>query len=231
VHDLPDDAIARALGTSSDWQGRRLTTGAKIVDGHLPTPDEQRADLAKLIDRMPSDQRARAREQLANAKFSDQSRMLDDRRLDTPKDMPNLCSDGALAKVPLSELPTDPAQLGALLIDAHRDGRWTPGGSWQPLESDVKYDVLRDILLLLTEANATPAQRAALITVLRNYEGVAPLESVQDHRDRPGRGVDIPTGRATVRVIFSPDTSELLEWSEPGEVHTYLRFDHVANLP
>jgi hypothetical protein len=78
VHDLPDDAIARALGTSSDWQGRRLTTGAKIVDGHLPTPDEQRADLAKLIDRMPSDQRARAREQLANAKFSDQSRMLDD---------------------------------------------------------------------------------------------------------------------------------------------------------
>jgi hypothetical protein len=28
-----------------------------------------------------------------------------------------------------------------------------------------------------------------------------------------------PGGRATVRVIFAPDTSELLEWSEPGEVH------------
>ena len=53
---------------------------------------------------------------------------------------------------------------------------------------------------------------------------------MKDHRGREGRGVDIPTGRRTVRVIFSPDTSELLEWSEPGEVHTYLKFGHVANI-
>jgi hypothetical protein len=145
--------------------------------------------------------------------------------------MPNLYGDGALAKVPLSKLPTDPAQLGALLIDAHRDGRWTPGGSWQPLQSNVKYDVLRDILLLLTEANATPAQRSALIAVLRNYEGVTPLQDVKDQRGRLGNGVDIPTGRATVRVLFSPTTSELLEWSEPGEIHTYLRFGHVLAPP
>jgi hypothetical protein len=145
--------------TSSDWQGLRVTKDARIVAGHLPTPDEQRADWEK--------------------------------------------------------------------IDAHRDGRWTPGGSWRPLESTVKYDVLRDVLLLLTEANATPAQRAALIAVLRNYEGVTPLEHAQDHRGRTGNGVDIPTGRATVRVLFSPTTSELLEWSEPGEVHTYLSFGHV----
>ena len=51
--------------------------------------------------------------------------------------MPNLYGDGPLAKVPLSELPTDPQQLGTLLIEAHQDGRWTPGGSWNPLpESD-----------------------------------------------------------------------------------------------
>jgi hypothetical protein len=217
--------------TGSDWQGVRITTGAHLTAGHLPTPEEQRADWMKTIERMPEAQRAKARAQLAKARFGDQSRMLRDQRIDTPDDMPNLYGDGPLAKVPLSELPTDPAQLGALLIDAHKDGRWTPGGSWNPLAEKVKYDVLRDILLLLTEANATPAQRAALIAVLRNYDGVTPLEAVQDHRGRTGRGVDIPTGRGTVRVIFKPDTSELLEWSEPGEIHTYLGLDHVAALP
>ena len=135
---------------------------------------------------------------------------------------------GALYKVPLDQLPTDPEQLGTLLLQAHEDGRWTPGGSWNPLPSGVKYDVLRDLLILLTDANATSQQRAALITVLTEYDGVRPLESVKDHRGRTGRGVDIPTGRDTVRVIFSPETSELLEWSEPGEVHTYVRFGHVA---
>ncbi len=59
--------------------------------------------------------------------------MLRDQRIGTPRDMPNLYGDGALAEVPLSELPTDPQQLGALLIEAHKDGRWTPGGSWHPL--------------------------------------------------------------------------------------------------
>jgi hypothetical protein len=217
--------------TSSDWQGVRLTTGARIVAGHLPTPEEQRADWRRRFDRLPAAQRTKALASLADATFPDESRILADRRIETPKDMPNLYGDAALAKVPLSALPTDPARLGALLIDAHRDGRWTPGGSWRPLESDVKYDVLRDILLLLTEANATPAQRAALIAVLRNYQGVTPLEDVKDQRGRTGNGVEIPTGRATVRVLFSPDTSELLEWSEPNEVHTYLRFDHVLAPP
>jgi hypothetical protein len=33
-----------------------------------------------------------------------------------------------------------------------------------------------------------------------------------------------------VRVIFAPDTSELLEWSQGGEVHTFLRFAHVARI-
>jgi hypothetical protein len=151
-------------------------------------------------------------------------------RLQTPKDMPNLYGDGPLAKAPLSDLPTDPAQLGALLIDAHKDGRWTPGGSWNPLPANVKYDVLRDILLLLTQANATAEQRSALIDVLSNYEGATLLSTVKDHQGREGRGVDIPTGRATVRVIFASDTSELLEWSEPNEVHTYLRYGQVEKL-
>jgi hypothetical protein len=95
--------------------------------------------------------------------------------------------------------------------------------------------VLREVLLLLTEANATAAQRAALIGVLSNYDGVKPLPSVRDHLDRAGRGVEIPVDRqAPVRVIFAPDTSELLEWSQEGrvfgEVHTFVRFGHVAAI-
>jgi hypothetical protein len=120
----------------------------------------------------------------------------------------HLYGDGPLAKAPLNELPTDPKQLGALLLDAHKDGRWTPGGSWNPLLQAIKYDVLRDILLLLTEANTTPAQRGALITVLNKYDGFKPLESVKDHRGRAGRGVDVPAGGQLVRVIFAPETSE-----------------------
>jgi hypothetical protein len=149
----------------------------------------------------------------------------------TPKDMPNLYGDGPLAKVPLRELPTDPQQLAKLLVEAHKDGRWTPGGGWNPVPGTVHYEVLRDILLLLTEANASPDQRAALITVLGNYEGVTPLAAVPDHRGREGRGVEIAIrGRDPVRVIFAPDTSELLEWSQGGEVHTFLAFAHVASL-
>ena len=42
----------------------------------------------------------------------------------------------------------------------------------------MHYEVLRDVLLLLTLANTTPEQRAALITVLTNYDGVTPLPQV-----------------------------------------------------
>jgi hypothetical protein len=33
-----------------------------------------------------------------------------------------------------------------------------------------------------------------------------------------------------VRVIFDADTSELLEWSEPGDSHTFLKAGHVARV-
>jgi hypothetical protein len=149
----------------------------------------------------------------------------------TPGDMPNLYGDGPLAKVPLKALPADPQALGKLLVEAHEDGRWTPGGGWNPAPGSVHYEVLRDILLLLTETNATPAQRAALITVLGDYAGVTPLPEATDHRGREGRGVEIAiTGQPPVRVIFAPETSELLEWSQGGEVHTFLRFGHVSRL-
>jgi hypothetical protein len=101
----------------------------------------------------------------------------------------------------------------------------------------MHYDVLRNVLLLLTNANVTAAQRAALIEVLGQYEGVKPLPAVRDRLNREGRGVEIPAtvfpGRpeSRIHVIFSPDTSEVFEWSEEGsQVHTFVRFGHVAAI-
>jgi hypothetical protein len=148
------------------------------------------------------------------------------RDMTTPRDMPNLYGDGPLAKVPLSDLPTEPEALGKLLLEAHEDGRWTPGGSWNPVRGTAPYEVLRDVLLLLTRANVTPDQRAALITVLSNYAGAAPLPDATDRRGRAGRGVMI----AGVTIIFDPQTSEVLEWSERGQTETFLAAGQVARI-
>jgi len=220
--------------TDSRWQGRRTSPEAKVVAGALPPAGpvpELPADVRREIDRRPKQLSDKARAAI-RAQFAhvDRKYLLGARDLRTPRDMPNLYGDAALAKVPLSELPTEPKALAALLLAAHEDGRWTLSGGWNPIPSTIKYDVLRDVLTLLTIANATAQQRAALIGVLANYEGVTALESVQDRRGREGRGVDIPSGRGAVRVIFDADTSEVLEWSEPGESHTFLKAGHVARV-
>jgi hypothetical protein len=205
----------------STWQGRRVSI-PRLVAGVMRPPE--------LPDAM--------REQLTPKQIQryeeSRSKPIELKPMDitTPKDMPNLYGDGSLAEVPLNELPTDPQQLAKLLVEAHEDGRWTPGdGRWDPAPGTAHYEVLRDILLLLTETDATPDQRAALITVLGNYAGVTPLPRAQDHRGREGRGVEIAIeGRDPVRVIFAPETSELLEWSQGGEVHTYLQFGQVSSI-
>jgi hypothetical protein len=161
-----------------------------------------------------------------------------------PGDMPNLYGDGPLAQVPLSRLPAEPRALYDLLSASNQDLRWSPGNAvWAPgypTAPQARYDVLRSVLILLTEANTTPSQRAGLIGVLGLFAGVRPLASVRDHVGREGRGVEIPvddqSGRpqSPVRVIFAPHTSELLEWSEggadSGQVHTFLAFGHVGAI-
>ena len=89
-----------------------------------------------------------------------------------------------------------------LLVEAHKDGRWTPGGAWNPRPDSIHYEVLRDLLLLLAKANVTPGQRAALIGVLGNYEGATALPETTDRRGRSGRGVEI----AGVKIGSSPPT-------------------------
>jgi hypothetical protein len=185
------------------WNGRRLASAGRLVSGRAPASD---------VFLRPHD-------------------------ISAPGDMPNLYGDGPLAEVPLDTLPTEPRSLYDLLVAAYKDLRWARGGgTWapgHPSEPQAHYDVLRSLLVLLTEANATPAQRAALIGVLGEYDGVRPLPAVRDHENREGRGVEIPVENidghpaAPVRVIFAPGTSELLEWSQGGEVHTFERFGHV----
>jgi hypothetical protein len=209
----PDYTVERTEEgwVDSHWQGRSVST-AKLVAGHITLPKPPKG----APKRPPDAAKAWERSTLATRDFT------------TPQDMPNLYGDGPLAQAPLSELPTDPTRLADLLLAAEKDGRWTPGGGWDPAPDTMHYAVLRDILLLLTMANVTPDQRAALITVLGNYDGVTPLPAVKDRRGREGRGVEIAVGRnQPVKVIFAPDTSELLEWSQGGETHTYLRFGHV----
>lgn len=191
------------------WQGRRTST-AKLVSGTIagPTP-------APGAPKWPK-----------GAAKSFVESLLAPHDISTPRDMPNLYGDAGLMKVPLNELPTDPGALGKLLVEAHEDGRWTAEGRWYPVNDSVAYEVLRDIVLLLTKANVTPAQRAALITVLNRYDGAAPLPQTQDRRGRSGRGVLI----AGIKIIFDPATSEVLEWSRRGETHTFLAAGQVARI-
>jgi hypothetical protein len=192
------------------WYGRRLAPAGHVVSG---------VRMANEYFLKPHDMRA-------------------------PGDMPNLYGDGPLAEVPLTRLPTEPQALYDLLSASNQDLRWSPGNAvWAPgypTAPQARYDVLRSVLTLLTEANTTPSQRAGLIRVLGLFDGVRPLASVRDHVGREGRGVEIPvddqSGRpqSPVRVIFAPHTSELLEWSEgganSGQVHTFLEFGHVGGI-
>jgi hypothetical protein len=197
------------------WHGRRVESAGKLVAGRLP--DNPPGYKGRPGDLSPRD------------------------AMMQPYDRPYAYGDGGLGKVPLSELPTDPRQLEDLLVAAYKDHRWAPGGGkWAPgypKPAQMHYDVLRNVLLLLTNANVTAAQRAALIEVLGQYEGVKPLPAVRDRLNREGRGVEIPAtvfpGRpeSRIHVIFSPDTSEVFEWSEEGsQVHTFVRFGHVAAI-
>lgn len=191
------------------WQGR-LTSTAKLVSGTIVAPTPPPGAPA------PSEDAAKRYPGSVLAPLD----------IETPRDMPNLYGDAGLAKVPLNELPTDPDALGTLLAGAHADGRWTPGGRWNPVQDSAAYEVLRDILVLLTKANVTPAQRAALIGVLNRYDGAAPLPQAHDRRGRAGRGVTI----AGVTIIFDTATSEVLEWSDRGETHTFLAAGQVPKI-
>ena len=149
--------------TSSDWQGVPLSPGAQVVAGTIPphARHEQRAATSRSSStacRRPSGPRRASTWPRRSSPTRPEVRAARPADRDPAAACPTSTATARWPRSRSRDLPTDPQQLGTLLIEAHKDGRWTPGGSWHPLlESNVKYDVLRDILLLLTQANATPA--------------------------------------------------------------------------
>jgi hypothetical protein len=147
-------------------------------------------------------------------------------------------------RVPLRDLPTDPDELRALLEAALRDGRWSEGHSrFAPIgphaDDVVRYTLASQVVMLLSEANASPPLRAALFGVLARIEGFASLGRVHDPLGREGDGVEIrfataadppdtslsgdnARAPATLRVIFDSQTSDILSWSinRPAELTT-----------
>jgi hypothetical protein len=154
--------------------------------------------------------------------------------------------DGPLLDLDIAALPTEPKALLAALEANERDQNWAPG---LPTPDQVRYDVTRSILLLLGTANTTPELRSGLWGALALLPGLRASDA-KDPRGREGEAVTLPApsslpfpagvrppGNGTFTVIFDPDSSELLSWSEigsgggvPDQVHTFVSAGHVRNL-
>ena len=110
---------------------------------------------------------------------------------------PHTLSDGP---GDLSTLPTDPAQLAAIL-----SARTIEGGPPGPAEDFAQ------IGDLLRETDASPALRSALYQVAENTAGVTLLGTVTDHDGRSGIGIGrVNDDGEEFEYIFDPQTSALL---------------------
>lgn len=147
-------------------------------------------------------------------------------------DSPRLVADPSLQDIPFAELPTNPTALRDLLQSAVLDLRWA-GRARRDIE--FERDALREatpvtreqtrgllidgVISILGDAHITPRLRSALFGVLATIDGARALGRVTDPLGRSGEGVafDIDRDDAHVnypvteqRIVFDPDTSELL---------------------
>jgi hypothetical protein len=106
---------------------------------------------------------------------------------------------GRLSFRDLSNLPTDPSALAALLT-----ARKIEGGPTGPAEDFVQ------IGDLLRETDASPALRSALYQVAAGLSGVVDLGTVVDHAGRRGIGLADVSHGSQSELIFDPTTSALL---------------------
>ena len=99
----------------------------------------------------------------------------------------------------LSTLPTDPAGLlTALRIPSIGKGSLDDG------------QVMSDVETILSQANPSPALRAALFQVLAGLPGIRSLGQVQDPAGRTGVGFMLPEGSKDVEIVVDPATSNVL---------------------
>jgi hypothetical protein len=110
----------------------------------------------------------------------------------------------SIGPVDLQDLPTDPAELRAMLVARHIEGG-PPG----PAEDFVQ------IGDLLRETDASPALRAAIYKVGATIPGVEVLGPARDHFGRLGIGLAYDHQGGGAELILDPRTSALL-----GELDT-----------
>jgi hypothetical protein len=156
-----------------------------------------------------------------------------------PGEHPYQYGDGMLANLSSETLPTTGADVDAYLKRLYHQANWAPG---HPTADQEVYDLLRAKLLLLTQANTTAPQRAALYDALALTPGLTDRGDGHDPLGRPGHVVEVPVvlgGPARITVVFDPETSEVLSWTEstrdgtagaytPGQQHVFVMSGHVA---
>lgn len=155
-------------------------------------------------------------------------------RLLKPGTGPYVYGDGPLAGLNSETLPTNGPAVDAFFADLYAKGN--------VVQEERPYDALRSKLTLLTQANTTARQRAALFSSLAATPGIVDRGEGKDPTGRPGHVVEVPVthaGAATITVVFDPATSEVLSWTEslragnggiPGQEHVFLTAGHVDAL-
>lgn len=165
-------------------------------------------------------------------------------------DGPYLAPDGPLETLDPADLPAGRDAIGRVLRDGVRRNRWSEGlerGMPFHFEGSTDSFMAYSIINLLVDARLTADQRAAFLDVLRT-DGNARSGGVGTDSDgRPGQVIDLDfTGRQallgvkSLRVIFDPQSHEILEWAavptpptddQPSTAHTetVLRSAYVAS--
>jgi hypothetical protein len=140
-------------------------------------------------------------------------------------------------------LPTDAADLRQKLVELYRSVNWAPG---LPTKAQTRYDISRQILLLLTYPNLEPDLRAALFRALALDPTITTRQQATDDSRLPNTTtvIVIPTrtdgtghSSGAIRAYFEPHTSELVWWSEigtghgsPDQYHSILRSGEVGHV-
>lgn len=125
-----------------------------------------------------------------------------------------------------SYLPADPANLLSALES--RDVIGGPAGDAETLA------IIED---LLREPTVTPLVRASLFQIAGDLDGVRVEEGLTDSLGRPGAALEMGDAESGKSVLFSPQTSEILElqeWESPDldqrEITTFLASGVVDEL-
>jgi hypothetical protein len=102
-----------------------------------------------------------------------------------------------------STLPTEPSLLEAHLRESDELGAAT---------SDI--DLFEKIAVYLGGTNAPPEVRSALFEVASDIPGIDLVDPTTDSAGRPGIGVLLQNESIRVELVFDPQDSRLLSWSE-----------------